>query len=104
MLAFGLRTRLALTFPFSFSSPFSDRFAFSVACCDKRLSKINFQLNWLLVDGRAATPRGAWRHLAARGSSVPVSCVEPAPRGAGPGFHQPREPFTLLQNVLSVKL
>ena len=40
-------------------------------------------MNWLLVDGKAATPSGAWRHLAARGSSVPVSCAEPAPRGAG---------------------
>lgn len=40
-------------------------------------------MNWLLVDGKAATPSSVWRLLAARGSSVPVSCVEPSLRGAG---------------------
>lgn len=70
---FQLRTRLAPGLPFFLFISFLDRFAFSVACCDKILSKINFQLNWLLVDGKPETPSRAWCHLAARGSSVPVS-------------------------------
>lgn len=64
-----LRTRLAPAFTYPLFISYLDCFAFSVACCDKILSKINFQLNWLLVDGklkRRAAPSATWQLGGAR--------------------------------------